>query len=118
MTAQASEEKITALVTALEKFNLVVFAALQAPHLLERQMVVNDARTVLSDALRNFLVPALRLIDGNKGVDVFAEKVTCLVCNRTEKCADVGCPNWAAAIRAKINKSVKSKGPTDGPRAA
>lgn len=70
---------------------------------------VTDAGLALREALRSILQPRLRLIKG--GLQPYAFGVStddmplCLKCQRHNRCADLACPDWHAAIREQRRKA-------------
>jgi hypothetical protein len=64
-----------------------------------------DARAELHDRLREFLLPALRIIDGAAQTTHQDTTVTCRKCGANRQCLDYGigaCPDWAASIKIHI----------------
>jgi hypothetical protein len=62
-----------------------------------------EYRKELHDRLREFLLPAVRIIDGGEQAAHPDINVVCLKCGRKRQCLDYGiggCPDWAASIKA------------------
>jgi hypothetical protein len=85
-----------------------------------------EKRGALRDALRDFLAPRVRLIQGGKGAQPYAagtedgDKPRCLNCMRFEPCPlgkGTQCDHWASALRRKHQEAHDAVDPTEGDRA-
>ncbi len=91
---KAQETKIALLIESFEGF---VCTLLKDPN------DMGDARKEMHDRLREFLLPAIRIIDGGEQEAGGGVHITCQKCSGERQCLDFGigaCPEWAASIKA------------------
>lgn len=103
---KAQETKIALLVEAIEG---LLSACIAAPG-----FAIDDARKELHDRLREFLLPAIRIIDGGRQTSYTNNDiVTCLKCGEKRQCLDYGiggCSDWAASIKARYGAEESDSG--------
>ncbi len=91
---KAQETKIALLI---EGFEELIGACTAAPK------EVDHARKELHDHLREFLLPAIRIIGGEPQEAGGGVHIICQKCGGKRQCLDYGiggCPDWAASIKA------------------
>jgi hypothetical protein len=80
------------------------------------KQVYDTARADLCTALRGFVAPHLRLIEGggHQGYEPSTPKedrIECAACHRDKVCADKNCPDWHKALRAAIKPAAVEEEP-------
>lgn len=113
----AQNTKVETLADAIESLVMGVASSIisktegKAPSDIAAKFMV-DARFNVRVALRDFLIPALRLVEPRQpytndtesiGFINKDERVKCGECNRHFICADTRCPHWHKAVRQTIN---------------
>jgi hypothetical protein len=106
----AQNTKIEVLAEALETLMLSVAGSVLTKASGEKQSALakrfgKDAREQLRTALRDFLQPALRLVEGGARQpyeDSVPEddRIACRACHRHFICGDPLCPEWHASLKA------------------
>ena len=67
-----------------------------------REQHILDARVEMHDALGEFLLPSIRVIDG--GPQKSEVDIECASCHQHQPCM-TACPSWAKAIRDEVHRS-------------
>lgn len=109
--SQQSETKIAKLVEAMEDFAIGV--TIRTFHRIQKgaepQVVtkhIDDARAALESALRDFLQPSLRLLEGgSRQIEIVVpekDRPKCAECHRHYCCGNVACEHWHKAIRDNL----------------
>jgi hypothetical protein len=100
--------KVERLADAIEDLAVALAANLAAsPPSSDLRDLCQAARDNIRVALREFLVPALHLMDGGARQDYTADvetsdRVKCGECGREKVCSDTNCPHWHKAIGEAI----------------
>lgn len=118
------ENAVTAIEGMAHTQAVLTWARTMTPE--QKAAMLVTARDNLSQALREFLIPAVRLIDGGARQDYPEEwtegnRPKCDVCKRHYICADQNCSQWAKAVAVKrAEKGPEKIEPVkpDGPEAA
>ena len=110
MTEPRVNTRVEGLAEAIENLAIGVGASalekVGAKKSKEVQAFIAQARTELRGALREFLTPLLRVVDGARqpySPETPAEdRVICGFCKKDHMCSQPNCERWHSAVRAKI----------------